>query len=162
MEAIGGIASVTGVVGFIGQIAGGCKVVKDIISDIKNAPKDIIRLAGCIKSIEESSNEVSRQHEQLKTHYGMQDIPAAGAHMLEAIRAAENKLSSSAKIFDNSTMGSKNKRKRFWHRLKYAANKEGIKELMQWLDSTTQQVTLVQQNLSRYVEKYSLPISYIY
>ncbi|THV53457.1 hypothetical protein BGAL_0050g00240 [Botrytis galanthina] len=150
MEAIGGIASVTGVVGFIGQIAGGCKVVKEIISDIKNAPKDIIRLAGCLKSIEESSNEVLRQHEQLKTHYGMQDIPAAGAHMLEAIKAAENKLSSSAKIFDNSTMGSKNKRKQFWHRLKYAANKEEIKELMQWVDSTTQQVTLVQQNLSRH------------
>ncbi|KAF7880454.1 uncharacterized protein EAF02_007300 [Botrytis sinoallii] len=152
MEAIGGIASVTGVVGFIGQIAGGCKVVKEIIGDIKNAPKDIIRLAECIKSIEESSNEVLRQHEQLKTHYGIQDIPAAGAHMLEAIKAAENKLSSSAEIFGNSTMGSKNKRKQFWHRLKYAANKEEIKELMQWVDSTTQQVTLVQQNLSRIIQ----------
>ncbi|TGO55943.1 hypothetical protein BCON_0084g00110 [Botryotinia convoluta] len=80
----------------------------------------------------------------------MQDIPAAGAHMLEAIKAVENKLSSSAEIFGNSTTGSKNKRKQFWHRLKYAANKEEIKKLMQWVDSTTQQVTLVQQNLSRY------------
>ncbi|TGO70038.1 hypothetical protein BOTNAR_0004g00230 [Botryotinia narcissicola] len=115
MEAVGGIASVTGVVGFIGQIAGGCKVVKEIIGDIKNAPKDIIRLAECIKSIEESLNE---------------DIPAAGAHMLEAIKSVENKLSSSAEIFGNSATGSKNKWKQFWHRLKYAANKEEIKELM--------------------------------
>ncbi|TGO13224.1 hypothetical protein BTUL_0074g00310 [Botrytis tulipae] len=150
MEAVGGIASVTGVVGFIGQIAGGCKVIKEIIGDVKNAPRDVIRLAECIKSIEESSNEVLHQHEQLKTHYGMQDIPAAGAHLLEAIKSVENKLSSSTEIFGNSTTGSKNKWKKFWHRLKYAANKEEIKELMQWVDSTTQQVTLVQQNLSRY------------
>ncbi|TGO81648.1 hypothetical protein BPOR_1067g00010 [Botrytis porri] len=149
MEAIGGIASVTGVVGSIGQIAGGCKVAKEIIGDIGNAPNDIIRLAECIKSIEKSSNEVLRQHEQLKTHYGMQDIPVAGAHMLEAIRSVENKLSSSAEIFGNSETGSKNKWKQFWHRLKYAADKEEIKKLMQWVDSTTQQVTLVQQNLSR-------------
>ncbi|TGO37065.1 hypothetical protein BHYA_0107g00300 [Botrytis hyacinthi] len=82
----------------------------------------------------------------------MQDIPAAGAHMLEAIKSVENKLSSSAEIFSNSTTGSKNKWKKFWHRLKYAANKEEIKELMQWVDSTTQQVTLVQQNLSRIIQ----------
>ncbi|KAM0309466.1 hypothetical protein ACHAO8_009033 [Botrytis cinerea] len=152
MEAIGGIASVTGVVGFIGQIAGGCKVVKEIIGDIKNAPKDIRRLAECVKSIEENSNEVLRQHEQLKTRYGIQDIPAAGAHMLEAIKSVENKLSSSAEMFANSTSGSKNKWKKFWHRLKYAANKEEIETLMQWVDRTTQQVTLVQQNLSRIIQ----------
>ncbi|CCD53242.1 hypothetical protein BofuT4_P122610.1 [Botrytis cinerea T4] len=152
MEAIGGIASVTGVVGFIGQIAGGCKVVKEIIGDIKNAPKDIRRLAECVKSIEESSNEVLRQHEQLKTRYGIQDIPAAGAHMLEAIKSVENKLSSSAEMFANSTSGSKNKWKQFWHRLKYAANKEEIETLMQWVDRTTQQVTLVQQNLSSIIQ----------
>ncbi|KAK6609207.1 hypothetical protein H4I96_03138 [Botrytis cinerea] len=132
MEAIGGIASVTGVVGFIGQIAGGCKVVKEIIGDINNASKDIRRLAECVKSIEESSNEVLRQHEQLKTRYGIQDIPAAGAHMLEAIKS--------------------NKWKQFWHRLKYAANKEEIETLMQWVDRTTQQVTLVQQNLSSIIQ----------
>ncbi|KAM0180188.1 hypothetical protein ACHAPC_007788 [Botrytis cinerea] len=152
MEAIGGIASVTGVVGFIGQIAGGCKVVKEIIGDIKNAPKDIRRLAECVKSIEESSNEVLRQHEQLETRYGIQDIPAAGAHMLEAIKSVENKLSSSAEMFANSTSGSKNKWKQFWHRLKYAADKEEIETLMQWVDRTTQQVTLVQQNLSRIIQ----------
>lgn len=70
--------------------------------------------------------------------------------MLEAIKSVENKLSSSAEMFTNSTSGSKNKWKQFWHRLKYAANKEEIETLMQWVDRTTQQVTLVQQNLSRY------------
>ncbi|KAF7943018.1 hypothetical protein EAE96_010964 [Botrytis aclada] len=82
----------------------------------------------------------------------MQDVPAAGAHMLEAIKAVENKLSSSAEIFGNPTTGSKYKWKQFWHRLKYAADKEEIKKLMQWVDSTTQQVTLVQQNLSRIIQ----------
>lgn len=148
MEVIGATASVTGVIGFVGQIAGGCKTVKEIFGDVKDASQHVLQLRKEISFIEETSRKTLQLHKDLKPFLGPDEVPANAVCYLEEIKAVEDKIRSSAAMFEAKTTGAKDSLKRTWHRLKYAGNKEEIEEILRWVERTKSQILLVQQNLT--------------
>lgn len=148
MEVIGVAASVTGVIGFIDQIAQGCKTVKDFLGDVKHAEKHIERLQNEISFIEEASKTTLQLHRDLETHLGPNQIPDNTICYIEAINALKDKIGTSAAVFATKAGGAKGSFKRTLYRLKYPGNKEGIEEILRWVERIKSLIQIVQHNLS--------------
>lgn len=156
MEAIGAVASITGVVGFVGQIASGCNVIKNAIGDIKHAPEDIRRISKYIDSVKSASDDVLQLYENIKQHLGPSSV--VGESVKDAFKAVEDlekEISSSVAVFEDAAASQSlvtTRKKKRWpdvvHRVKYLTKKNDIEELLSWLDRTKNQVLVVQQKLS--------------
>ena len=148
MEAIGATASIAGVIGFIGQIAQGCKTVKEFLGDVKHAEKHIERLQNEILFIEETSKTTLQLYRDLEIHLEPNQTPDNAICYIEVINALKDKIGTSVAVFATKAGGVKGSFKRTLHRLKYPGNKEDIEELLRWVERTKSQVQLVQHNLT--------------
>jgi|SRR5450432_1959154 len=142
--AIGLAASIAAVIGFAGQVIQGCQLLKAAISNVQNAPEDILALKDEVAVIEKSSEVIRALFDRVEFEGVDLDVPLALRQCDTALKSVHEQIDDAHAVFQ-----AKNKRKlaRGWQRLKVLSSKYAMKDLMEKLSRVKVQLLAAQSNM---------------
>jgi hypothetical protein len=136
-------ASVTALIGLAGSILEGCLFVKNFAKDVKNAPREILALAGELDTLEsavrtfEHSIMDSWRNGYIKS---IEDYMPALEQCLEVVMSLKQEIQPEAGVFKDGGGGR-------WDKLKAAWKKFNIEEYHVRLNSAVSRLQVVQNNV---------------
>lgn len=130
MAEVSAISGVIGIVGFVGQITQGCAYLRNLIDDIRDAPKELQNLREELDIIEKVINKLSNQN-------SIETANPALQLCLDTISTLNEEIAPALLAFSKSKGAKRN-----WNQLKTAFSKHQTKKKLEKLNRAKMKLSL--------------------